>query len=157
MGMMQTQSGLKHISMDDYKELAGNLLDILDEVLNISEPAEQLAIEESREADFGCVEPDLAAQTKLAWGRIMVSEVQEDRKRIAHRLAQSLVRFFNVPLGEATMEYLVDTYGASREFLEGLQIADKGYIHTATDALRHDLLIMPKWAELKPAYKQTGA
>ncbi|MCH2546496.1 MAG: hypothetical protein MK052_02645 [Alphaproteobacteria bacterium] len=149
MGLLQTKSGLKQIDMDDYKKLAGDLLDILDEHLNISEPSEQQAIEESREADFGSIEPDLAAQTKCAWGRVTVAEVQEDRRRIAHRLAQSLVGFFNVQLGDATMDYLVETYGASREFLEQLHSADIDQMRNATDALRSDLLTLPKWGDLK--------
>lgn len=149
MGLMQTQSGLKHITMNDYKDLAGDLLDIIDEHLKISEPSEQLAIEESREADFGCIEPNTASQTKVLWGQVMVSEVQEDRIQIAHRLAKSLVHFFNVPLGDSTISYLVDTYGASREHLEQLQAEKSDALYIVSDDLRRDLIVLPKWAELK--------
>lgn len=145
-GMSSTDSAL--LAMDDYKKLASQFLDALDDMINISEPAEQLAVEASREADFGCVEPGLASQTKLGWGRIMVEEVQQDRMQIAHRLAALLIRYFNVPLGGAIIDYLVREYGASREYLNQLQADESDSIELATDRLRSELLTLPKWESI---------
>jgi len=148
LGLKETKEGLSPLEMDDYQILAIELLDILDDELNISEPEEQLAVEGSREADFGCIEPDHAAQTKIGWGHVMVEVVQHDRIQIAHRLADALVRYLNISLGETIMDYLVEHYGASREYLEQLQREDGSKITMASDRLQKEVLQLPSWGSL---------
>ena len=148
-GLLETDDGLVMLDMDDYKRLAGQLLHELDKVIDLTKPEEQLAVEASREADFGSIEPGLAAQTKLSWGRVMVEEVQQDRIQISHRLASFLVRYLNLPLGEAIIQHLVSEYGASREFLDELHKEEAGSIEIATDRLSSELLTLPKWDDIK--------
>lgn len=144
----ENEHSAEPISLDDYKILAMELLNALDDILHISEPEEQLAIEESRQADFGCIEPNLASATKIYWGRLIVQELQYSRTQIAHRLAGQLVHFYNLPLGEGIIDYLVGHYDASRDYLESLPPPRQHPGTTAADTLRSAILEFPEWQRL---------
>lgn len=137
------------ISIKRHKKLAITMLNMLDEMLNITEPEELLAIESSREADFGCIEPCLAASTKENWAKTMVFEVQQDRVAASHQLANLLVRYLNVPLGADIIEYLHIKYGASREYLQTLDSEESPNVDTATENLKHELLHFANWQQIK--------
>lgn len=134
--------------MGQYQQFAIECINVLDEVLNITEPEEQLAIEESRQADFGCIEPGLTAQTKLNWGRIMVEEVEETRTATVHRLAEKLVRFYNVPMTPQTIEYLKNEYGATEQYLHQLGEQSPEYPIIASAQLENTLHSLPSWQSL---------
>src|SRR5690606_1308477 len=132
----------RHVAfnMDEYMWLAIQLLNILDDMLNITEPEEMLAIEASREADFGCIDPDITPQTKMGWGHLMVKQWQEDRTRTAHRVAMGLVHYLNLAMGESIIDDLVMKYDASRGFLEQLQAAEGHSLILASEGLKRHLL-----------------
>lgn len=144
---MESKANLSQpMEMDDYKMIAVKLLNALDDVLNITEPEEQLAIEGSREPDFGCIEPGHAARIKVSLGSAMVSEVQHDRIYMSHRLAALLVRYLNIPLGKGIVDYLVNRYGASREYLETLTGNEDGeHVQLASNRLQPEIIHLPKW------------
>lgn len=140
---------ISQMDINAYKKLAADLLNILDEMLNITEPEEQLAIETSREADFGYIEPGMTAKTKAFWGYMMVEEIQQDRIHLSHQFASFLTRYLNVPLGKSIINYLVDKYGASREFLEKMHVSQSKKIAVGTESMREDLLDFPTWEKIQ--------
>lgn len=148
---LQSKEGrhpLENLPLEDYQQLAIELANAVDEILDITEPGEQLAIEESREADFGWIEPGSAAQTKLLWGRIAVQEVQLNRTQMAHRLASRLLGYYNIRLGNAVMDYLAEKYGASREYMASLQGEVTPSQQLAAHSLRQTILELPDWGRL---------
>lgn len=136
------------LSLEDCQQFAMECINALDEVLNISEPEEQMALEESRQADFGCIEPGLTAATKLAWGHMMVQEVQETRAATVHRLAKEMIRFFNVPLSKPSIKYLVEHYGASEEHLQNLAMQESEEPILASIELTENIHELPNWQQL---------
>lgn len=139
------KKGQARMSVEKCKSLAADILNLLDSLLKVTEPEQMLAIETSRETDFGCIRPDQTANTKASLGRTMVKEVQQNSAQVAHQLAGLLVDYLNVPLGPKTIDYLVEEYGASRAYLRGLSSQQTGSVTIATDSLRQDLLTLPSW------------
>jgi len=135
------------ITLEDCKQFAVTCINTLDDFLNISEPEEQMAIEESRQTDFGCIEPGLTAPTKLAWGTLVVKEIQETRTATIHRLARELVRFLNVPLHESSIAYLVEHYGASEEYLRTLIGQEENTKTLASAQLKQTIYTLPSWKD----------
>lgn len=147
-GYIHREQRMIPLTTEDYKQFAIDCVNLLDECLDISEPEEQLAIETSHQADFGCIEPGLADQTKVGWGRLVVEEIQETQMETAHRLAQELIDYFNLPLAETSIQYLIEHYGASEEYLRKLTQRKSREETSVSGSLKKELLNMPNWQAL---------
>ena len=105
---------------EDYKRVAMELADLLDEMLDMSQPEEQLAIETSYAPNFGSLDMDLSPQTKAGWASISVEVLHENRRRASHALARNMVDYYHIPLGTPLIDALVQQFGADRTYLSSL-------------------------------------
>ncbi|MEC8467340.1 MAG: hypothetical protein VXY83_03190, partial [Pseudomonadota bacterium] len=48
---------------------------------------------------------------------LSIEELQQTRKKVAHRLAYNLREYYKVALNQSTIDYFVRQYGAEREYL----------------------------------------
>jgi|GEM_PF-6669172 len=134
------------LSEDDYKMIAAQIGNVFDDIINISEPEEQLAIEASKACDFGAVMPFQPLLIKINNANIAISEITTNRFEVAHKLASFLVEYLNISLGEHIIDYLVDEYGASREFLRELQATEQKNDQIATTGMaKLELIDLPNW------------
>ena len=60
----------------------------------------------------------MSAMSKAAYGQAMTSSIEVSHADMAEKLAQNLIRYYRVPLSQATIDFLVETYDASRARLE---------------------------------------
>lgn len=56
--------------------------------------------------------------SKATYGQAMASAIEVSHADITEKLAQNLIRYYCVPLSQATIDFLVETYDASRARLE---------------------------------------
>ncbi|MFT6213168.1 MAG: hypothetical protein ACJARD_001301 [Alphaproteobacteria bacterium] len=134
------------LNEDDYKMIAAQIGNVFDDILNISEPEEQLAIDASKACDFGAVMPQHPLSIKINLAQIAMSEIITNRSEIAHRLASFLVQYLNITLGEHIINYLVEEYGASRDYLRELQVIENNNDKILTAEMgRSELIELPNW------------
>lgn len=126
---------------EDFIRLACDIINILDEYLNISEPDIHTGVEESNEADFGFVQPGMPPAIKQSHGEAAVREIQQDRSRTAVRLAKRLSGYFNVPLGENVIEYLALRYKAPQDELTAM--ADYAEHRNMAPSLAEEVFVLP--------------
>lgn len=106
----------------DPKYMAMELANLLDELINIGKPAEQLAIESSNAADFGYITKKLTPRTKAGWATIAVDAMHENRRKASHRLARNLILFYRLPLTDAIITLFVEQFGADEAYLKELNV-----------------------------------
>lgn len=141
-----SDDSIEKLCIDDYKMIAAQIGNVFDEVLNISEPEEQLAIEASKSCDFGAVMPDQPLAIKLQNAKIAVNEITNNRSETAHKLASFLVQYLNVPLGEEIIDYLVSEYDASKDYLLDLKASDINNNKKLTaEMAKAELITLPNW------------
>ncbi|AOX00613.1 hypothetical protein BJP34_15220 [Moorena producens PAL-8-15-08-1] len=143
----------QQLDLSDYKKLSIELVNLLDHYLNISEPEEQIAIENSFEANLGAIEVGLAATTKAGSAALLVEEVQQARTQTAHRLVKRLIAYFNITLDDDIIDYLVRNYQADEEYLRSLEHKPQEDLPLGTTSmLQQDLLSLPTWDKFKQRY-----
>lgn len=103
------------------KEKIIALANELDDLIDMSQPEEQLAIEASHAANFEDIAYGLALPTKERWARLAVDAMHENRRKAAHRLARNLVTYYRVPLTRPIIELMVEQFGAEEEHLTDLR------------------------------------
>ncbi|NEP49573.1 MAG: hypothetical protein F6K65_12415 [Moorea sp. SIO3C2] len=151
--LLNYQSNYQQLDLSDYKKLSIELVNLLDHYLNISEPEEQIAIENSFEANLGAIEVGLAATTKAGSAALLVEEVQQARTQTAHRLVKRLIAYFNITLDDDIIDYLVTNYQADEDYLRSLEHKPEEDLPLGTiSMLQQDLLSLPTWDKLKQRY-----
>lgn len=116
------ESGIK---TNDQKELAVDLLQILDRFLPLGESQVQRAIESTNSAYLISVEKNMTVAAKHSWGLALVSEVDSPLREGIHETIRSLVEYDRLELREADIEELGERFGADREYLTGLASAGR--------------------------------
>ncbi len=91
---------------------------ILTPHLHLHNPEIQRAIDNSPLSIMASLEPEMSAMSKAAYGQAMASAIEVSHAGMAEKLAQNLIRYYRVPLSQATIDFLVETYDASRARLE---------------------------------------
>ncbi|NEO40995.1 MAG: hypothetical protein F6J90_33550 [Moorea sp. SIOASIH] len=148
--LLNHQTNYQQLDLSDYKKLSIELVNLLDHYLNISEPEEQIAIENSFEANLGGIEVDLAATTKAGLAALLVEEVQQARTQTAHCLVKQLIGYFNITLDDDIIDYLVTNYQADEDYLRALEHKPEEDLPLGTiSMLQQDLLSLPTWDKLK--------
>ncbi|AOY81180.1 hypothetical protein BJP36_15995 [Moorena producens JHB] len=143
----------QQLDLSDYKKLSIELVNLLDHYLNISEPEEQIAIENSFEANLGGIEVGLAATTKAGLAALLVEEVQQARTQTVHCLVKRLIGYFNITLDDDIIDYLVRNYQADEDYLRSLEHKPEEDLPLGTiSMLQQDLLSLPTWDKLKQRY-----
>lgn len=104
-----------------YKKFAIELINIIDDKLNISEPERQLAIETSKEINISMIDIDATTRNKkYEWSKRLVEEIEHTKTNAIHNIASYLVKYFNIHLEEKIVNHLVEEYSANRNFLMSL-------------------------------------
>lgn len=132
---------MSDMEIDGFTPIAASVINGLDDILNITEPDIQLAIEEAHEADFGFVEPRMPASVKIAHGETAVKAIQQNRSKTAIRLARRLAGYFNIPLGDGVIAYLSAKYDAPESALTEAEYAGAG--ENDTPRLKSEILYLP--------------
>lgn len=101
----------------DFKQMAMETANLLDDLIDLSQPEEQLAIESSNMANFGSLDIDISPQHKAGCAATLVDALHENRRKASHRLARSLTRFYRVTLSEEMIAYFVRHFGADEHYL----------------------------------------
>lgn len=104
-------------SHNDFKRLALEYILILDEMLGFSQPEEMFAIEFSNAPCIEHIDINAPSRTKVGMAIISIEELQQTRKKVAHRLAYNLRQYYKVVLNKATIDYFVKNFGADKEQL----------------------------------------
>ncbi|MDF1568155.1 MAG: hypothetical protein P1P77_09075 [Spirochaetaceae bacterium] len=116
--------GLEHeergVKSHDQKELAVDLLQILDRFIPLSEPGVQRAIESSNSAYMTGIDPSMTSAAKQTWGLALVSEVDSSKQTGIHETIRSLVQYDRLEILEADINYLVKNFAADPDYLRGL-------------------------------------
>lgn len=107
-----SETKLKHMVMEMANEL--------DDLIDMSQPEEQLAIESSNVTDFGFITSQLSPATKAGWSALAIDAMHEDRRKASHRMARDLVGYYRVPLTPSIIGFLCEQFGADEEHLEQL-------------------------------------
>lgn len=113
------------IKTNDQKELAVDLLQILDRFLPLGESQVQRAIESTNSAYLISLEKNMTVAAKQSWGLALVSEVDSPLREGIHETIRSLVEYDRLELREADFEELEKRFGADREYLAGLASAGR--------------------------------
>ncbi len=100
------------------RELAIDMVLMLTPHLELHNPEIQRAIDSSPLSAMASLEPDMSPMTKAAYGKAMASAIEVNHAEMAEKLAQNLIRYYRVPLGQGTIDFLVEKYDASRARLE---------------------------------------
>ena len=117
-GSESAPDGEKRLTVSRAKELAVEIALLLDPVIRLKDPQIQRAIDASPATSLATIEPGMTGKTKAALGESLSGAVHKNLAHSAERLAQNLIKYYRVPLGESTIDFLCDTYGANREKLE---------------------------------------
>ena len=136
----QTESDIKKAIMDIANEL--------DDLIDMSQPEEQLAIESSNAANFGFITTGITPLTKAGWSSIAVQHVQENRRKASHRVARNLVRLYRVPLKRSMIERMVEHFGADEEYLTSLS-EEAQTDKSVAEAMPTEPYSLPEWSQLK--------
>lgn len=108
----------KDVTETRAREVAIEIASILDPYIALHDPQIQRAIEGANASSLASLEPGMSAKTKAALGEAMANAVEKDLAASAEKLAQNLIRYYQVPLSEKTIEFMVNIYNANRERLE---------------------------------------
>ncbi|WP_281646571.1 hypothetical protein [Parendozoicomonas sp. Alg238-R29] len=100
------------------RELAIETVLILTPHIHLHSPEVQRAIDNTPLSTMAPLEPGMSPMTKAALGQAMASAVHVNLGDMAEKLAQNLIRYYRVPLGEATISFLAENYHADRSRLE---------------------------------------
>lgn len=87
-----------------------------------------------------------ASACRAGWGWSLLNLAWS--AAMAHRLAREMVRFFNVPLNESSITYLVEHYGASEEYLHNLAAKEQEEPILASTALEENIHELSGWQQL---------
>ncbi len=100
------------------RELAIEVVLMLEPLIHLHDPEIQRAIDNSPLSTMAPLEPGMSPMTKAALGQAMANAIEVDLADMAEKLAQNLIRYYRVPLSQATIDFLVNNYNASRNRLE---------------------------------------
>ncbi len=133
---------------DRLKQSAMDIAGQLDDLIDMSQPEEQLAIEASNAADFGYITKGLAPKTKAGWAAIAIDAMHENRRKVSHRLARNLIVFYRLPLNAAIIELFVEQFGADGDYLRELNEEWSQREKASAVALPSKPPQLPEWSQL---------
>ncbi|RRJ84052.1 hypothetical protein [Aestuariirhabdus litorea] len=107
----------RRLTVTKAKEIAIEVTLALEPYIKLHSPQVQRAIYSAHSALISTIAPGASAKTKAGLGEALSLEVEKDLAQAAERLAQNLIRYYRVPLSQGTINFLVNTYNASRERL----------------------------------------
>lgn len=116
-GILQRGAPLR---VDKAKRLGIHLALIMERPVELENPAVQRAIESSNGIFLEGLETGFSADAKAGLGAAAVKEVQENLGPAAELIATRLTQLYHLPLTDAMIEFLCNTYGADRQRLEYL-------------------------------------
>lgn len=108
----------KPLTLSRARELAIETVLILTPHIHLHNPEVQRAIDNTPLSTMAPLEPGMSPMTKAALGEAMANAVHVNLGEMAERLAQNLIRYYRVPLGQTTINFLVENFQADRSRLE---------------------------------------
>ncbi len=107
-------------NIENIKKICIETLNILDESLNISEPDNQIAVEESMATDLNVVEPNFTTRYKIDMIVNQINEQQHSKTRTIHRFVRHLVQYYNIEISEELKQKIIVEYQAEEDCLDAL-------------------------------------
>ncbi|MCL6416455.1 hypothetical protein MIB92_12400 [Aestuariirhabdus sp. Z084] len=117
-GQTLVDPGQRRLTVTKAKEIAIEVTLALDPYIALHSPQVQRAIYGANSALISTIALGSSAKSKAGLGEALSLEVEKDLAQAAERLAQNLIRYYRVPLSQGTINFLVNTYNASRERLD---------------------------------------
>lgn len=112
----------KHsIAKEEMQKLAVEMLHTLEEMIEISKPENQRAIEYSNAPNYESLEIGLSKNTKIGWAMAITGEVEDDLSFMAERLFRALIAQYGVKPDDEIQNLLVETYNARKSVLNYLR------------------------------------
>lgn len=132
------------LSSDECKDIAIDILNILDEKFNISEPEEQFGLETSNEADLGGIYVNDFIDTRIEQGHLVVENVKQSSTETAYKLLKQLVIYFNIPLNTKVTGYFSEKFGLTTTHYASLENIENPLSIKAGNTFKTELLELPK-------------
>ncbi len=130
----------QEVSIDCIYKICFEIIDILDEKLDISEPDEQIAIEESMAVDLNILEPNFTNSYKVEIIANQINELQDSRTKTIHRFVKHLVQYYHLELSEAFRQKIVSEYQGEIESLDIFAKPPERFNHISLENLEKEIL-----------------
>ncbi len=112
----------KHsVAEEEMQKLAVEMLHTLEEMIEISKPENQRAIEYSNAPNYESLEIGLSKNTKIGWAMAITGEVEDDLSFMAERLFRAMIAQYGVEPDDEIQNLLVETYNARESVLNYLR------------------------------------
>ncbi len=107
----------KRLTITRARELAIEITLILEPFVKLQLPERQRAIDSTHASNLSTIELGMSPMAKASLGKGIAGAVEKNLAAMAERLAQNLVRYYRIPLTDDMINFLHQTYGASKERL----------------------------------------
>lgn len=104
----------RYLSTSSYKQLAIELLLIIERYIPLHQSRVQYTIEGTNAPNLSSIHSTFSGSVKRGWGESLVRELETSTSRAAERLASALVTYHGVTLTESSISYLEESYGVDR-------------------------------------------
>lgn len=132
----------------DLKQLAMLIADMLDDMLDMSQPEELLAIESSNATHLGFITKDLPPKAKANRATMAIEGMHENRRKASHRLARNLIMFYRLPLTNSIMQLFEENFGADIDYLQTLNKGNSINSSEPSKALPSKPMTFKSWTAL---------
>lgn len=120
----------KNCTIEDIKDICFDIINTLDEQMNISEPEEQIAIEESMATDLNTIEPNFSTCHKISSIANFVNDIQQTKTKTVNRFIKHLIKFYNFKISdELKLKVMSDFHGQQNCIDSVNELEDKNDIN----------------------------
>ncbi|WP_028974252.1 hypothetical protein [Spirochaeta cellobiosiphila] len=106
------------VKVNDQKELAVDLLLIIDKYIPLSPPRTQRTIEDTRSAYLNYIFRDTSISMRQPWGLSLISGIKYSRQQAIHSVISRLIEYDRLKLTKEDIPYLIENYDGDMTFLE---------------------------------------
>ncbi len=130
------------LEINTIHKICFDVIDILDEKLNVSEPDEQIAIEESMAVDLNTLEPNFTTTYKIEMIANQINDLQDSKTKTIHRFVKHLAQYYNFELSEPLQKKIVSDYQAEKECLDILAEPLEKVDHISLENLEKEIFVI---------------
>lgn len=127
------------LDIESISKICFETINIFDEMLNISEPDEQIAIEDSMAVDLSILEPNFTTKYKVETIVNLIDELQEAKTKTIHRFVKHLVNYYHFELSNKLKQKIVSEYHAEKGCLEELEEPLEKFDHISLENLEEQI------------------
>ncbi len=110
-----------HLAHEPVKEIAVEILNILDPLIQIGDADIQRAIELSRAPNYNSIQSGFSAIAKAAWGKGLAGELLNDLQPVAERAYSKLVHQYKFDMSQEDIETFCERYNVSEDRLNAIR------------------------------------